>query len=88
MGALAVKNTERKITKFGNSLGITIPAEILKSIDATLGDEMQIEAKNGEIVLRKSIKIALPKGISADFFDIFNKTVQQYDETFKALRDK
>jgi antitoxin MazE len=58
---------ERKVTKFGNSLGITM-TEALKQIGLELGDTVHIDvkAKDGEIIIRKANKVELPAGISPD----------------------
>ena len=79
---------ERKVTKIGNSLGVTIPADVLKKIDVVQGDEITLDLREGEIILRKSRKIHLPNGISSDFFEILSQTMDQFDETIKGLRDK
>lgn len=84
----AVSKTERKVTKIGNSLGITFPNEMLKRLNVSQGDEVIIEQADDEIIIRKNVKISLPKGISKDFFDVFNETLAEYDETIKGLRDR
>jgi antitoxin MazE len=78
----------RKVLKIGNSLGITFPAEFLRKLDLHQGDEIQIELENDRIVMKKSNKVDLPKGISKDFFDVFNETIEKYDETIKGLIDR
>ncbi|MCM3760237.1 AbrB/MazE/SpoVT family DNA-binding domain-containing protein [Halalkalibacter oceani] len=85
---MAVKNLERKITKIGNSLGVTFPAELLKRLGVAHGDDVFIEEQDGAIVIRKSKKVQLPKGVSDDFFDILDKNMKQYDETIKGLVDR
>jgi antitoxin MazE len=81
-------SAERKVLKIGNSLGITFPAEFLRKLDLHQGDEIQIELENDRIVMKKSNKVDLPKGISKDFFDVFNETIEKYDETIKGLIDR
>ena len=79
---------ERKVTKIGNSLGVTFPTKMLRKINVNLGDEVTLDLKGDEIILRKSRKVQLPDNISPDFFDVLNETMNQYDETLKGLRDK
>lgn len=76
---------ERKITKIGNSLGITIPHELLQQAGLQQGDDIQLEFVDGVIQLVKSRKVSLPDGISEDFFDVLNDTVKHYDQTIKGL---
>ncbi|GAA0382057.1 AbrB/MazE/SpoVT family DNA-binding domain-containing protein [Bacillus horti] len=85
---MAVKNMERKITKIGRSIGVTFPLDMLKAAGLKPGDIVSIEQKGEEIILRKSRKIELPEGIDQDFFDLFEETYQEYEETIKGLVDR
>jgi antitoxin MazE len=80
---------ERKVTKFGNSLGITM-TEALKQIGLKLGDTVLIDVSktNGEIVIRKANKVSLPAGISSDFIENLSQVMEEYDETLKGLKDR
>lgn len=84
-----VNEMERKVTKFGNSLGITM-TEALKQIGLELGDTVHIDVKenDGEIIIRKANKVSLPAGISPDFIDTLTQVMKQYDETLKGLKDR
>lgn len=53
---------ERKVTKIGNSIGITLPPELLKNVELAQGDNVQIELKDGKIILQKREQIRLPDG--------------------------
>ncbi|ASA25156.1 AbrB/MazE/SpoVT family DNA-binding domain-containing protein [Paenibacillus donghaensis] len=80
---------ERKVTKFGNSLGITM-TDALKQIGLELGDTVQIDVNpsSGEIIIKKSTKVTLPAGISDDFIDCLSEAISEYDETLKGLKDR
>ncbi|GGD97035.1 AbrB/MazE/SpoVT family DNA-binding domain-containing protein [Paenibacillus nasutitermitis] len=80
---------ERKVTKFGNSLGITM-TEALKQIGLELGDTVHIDVKetDGEIIIRKANKIELPAGIGPDFIETLSQVMEQYDDTLKGLKDR
>jgi antitoxin MazE len=80
---------ERKVTKFGNSLGITM-TEALKQIGLKPGDTVHIDVKetNGEIIIRKANKVALPAGLSTEFLETLSQVMEQYDETLKGLKDR
>lgn len=84
-----VMEMERKVAKFGNSLGITM-TEALKQIGVELGDTVTVDVRddNGEIVIRKANKVTLPAGIGADFMDTLSQVMEQYDETIKGLKDR
>jgi antitoxin MazE len=84
-----VNEMERKVTKFGNSLGITM-TEALKQIGLQLGDTVQIDVRNadGEIIIKKANKVALPAGISSEFLETLSEVMEQYDETLKGLKDR
>jgi antitoxin MazE len=80
---------ERRVTKFGNSLGVTM-TEALKQIGLELGDTVQIDVRqvDGEIVIKKATKVALPTGISSEFVEILSQVMEQYDDTLKGLKDR
>ena len=80
---------ERKVTKFGNSLGITM-TDALKQIGLDQGDIVSIDANpdTGEIIIRKSTKVSLPEGLSADFMDTLTDVMEEYDQTLKGLKDR
>ena len=80
-----MKQFYSKVTKIGNSFGITLPTELLKQVGLTQGDDVQVEVKDGNIVLRKKEKITLPEGIDAEFMDILNDVITEHDKAFKGL---
>lgn len=84
-----VVGVERKITKFGNSLGITM-TEAIKQLGLSLGDTVQVEVdyKSGQIIIQKSNKMTLPSGLSDDFLENLSQVMDAYDETLKGLKDR
>lgn len=80
---------ERKVTKFGNSLGITM-TDALKQIGLELGDTVHIDVKeaDGEIIIRKAHKVSLPAGISGDFLETLSDVMEKYDKTLQSLKDR
>lgn len=79
---------ERKVTKIGNSIGITLPPEILSEVGLSQGDDVQIEVKDGNIILRKKEHLQLPKGVDAAFMDILSDVIKEHDVAFKGLVDR
>lgn len=79
---------ERKITKIGNSYGITVPVDMLKEAGLSYGDHVQLESKDGEIVLRKKKDIKLPEGLSADFFEVLERNTNKHEKTVQDLIDR
>ncbi|WNF35268.1 AbrB/MazE/SpoVT family DNA-binding domain-containing protein [Bacillaceae bacterium IKA-2] len=79
---------ERKVTKIGNSFGITLPADLLKQVGLYHGDDVQIEVKDGKIILRKKEQLQLPEGVDAEFMDILNDVIKEHDKAFKGLVDR
>lgn len=80
---------ERKVSKFGNSLGITM-TDALKQVGLGQGDTVLIDAnrETGEIIIRKSNKVSLPHGIGEDFMDSLAEVIHQYDQTLHGLKDR
>ncbi|MFS0891494.1 AbrB/MazE/SpoVT family DNA-binding domain-containing protein [Peribacillus frigoritolerans] len=78
----------RKLTKVGNSLGITFPVEMLKTANLAFGDELEVEFKGEEIILRKNKNVKLPKGVDAEFMEMLSGVIKEHDEAFKGLVDR
>ncbi|ODP30237.1 hypothetical protein PTI45_00307 [Paenibacillus nuruki] len=80
---------ERKVSKFGNSLGLTM-TEAFKQIGLEAGDKVEVSIKENseEIVIKKVKKVDLPAGISPDFLDTLSQVMGQYDTTLKELKDR
>jgi len=79
---------ERKVTKIGNSYGITVPVDMLKEAGLSYGDNVQLESKDGEIVMRKKKDVKLPEGVDNDFMDVLNDVIEEHKVAFKGLVDK
>ncbi|WP_258112627.1 AbrB family transcriptional regulator [Alicyclobacillus sp. SP_1] len=78
----------RKVTKIGNSLGVTFNKELLKRINVDLGDDLEIivNENEGEVVLRNSPKV--PQGLDPRFFEVLQANVDQYRKTIEGLKDR
>lgn len=89
-GALAMKPVERKVTKVGNSLGITVPQDIFNLLGVNLGDIVSLEVNNNndEIIIKKTKKVSLPKDVDPMFLDIVSDVFERYDETLKGLANR
>lgn len=83
-----MERIERKITKIGNSYGVTIPNDLLKKANIQYGDKIQLELVDSTIQISKSKKVSLPDGTSEDFFDIVQETMETYDQTISGLVDR
>ncbi|QKS72661.1 AbrB/MazE/SpoVT family DNA-binding domain-containing protein [Paenalkalicoccus suaedae] len=79
---------ERKVTKIGNSLGVTFPADLLERLGVRQGDTVVMEEQDGALLIRKSQKVELPKGISPDFFDTLDANMTKYDQAIKGLVER
>ncbi len=87
--SVVMSRMERKVTKIGNSLGVTM-TEALRIIGIDVGDTVEVSVREheGEIVIKKSQRVALPEGISPDFLETLQDVMTEYDETLKGLKDR
>jgi len=78
----------RKITKIGNSWGVTFTKDSLQKLNLGLGDDIEIivHEAEGEIVLRKSVSV--PQGLDPKFFETLKANVEQYQQTIEGLKDR
>jgi len=88
---MVVTHVERKITRIGNSLGITLPQEVLDHLQVKQGDEikMQLE-KDGTVSFKQQKKLNYDalEGIDQEFLDGMQDLFDNYDQTLKNLVDR
>ena len=77
---------KKRITQIGNSLGLTLPNDLLKALNIKKGDEVLVELVGNQIVIKKIPKmIPLPEGVPEDFFDILEEEMEAHHEALKGL---
>jgi antitoxin MazE len=66
---------EKKIRRIGNSLGINLPAEMLKEIQLNEGDTVEVELRKdkGEIVLRNKKITPITDDFESRVIDVIEK---------------
>ena len=88
MTVTVVKEVERKVTRIGNSLGVTFPQEVLEHLGIKQGDEVRFDLADGKVTIKKKANLKLPKGIDEEFLEQMNDMINEYDKTFKGLVDR
>ncbi|PHD76745.1 AbrB family transcriptional regulator [Bacillus sp. AFS043905] len=78
----------RKLTIVGNSLGITLPIEMVNTANLAFEDELEVEFKGEEIILRKNKNVKLLQGVDAEFMEVVSEVIKAHDEAFKGLVDR
>lgn len=79
---------DRTVIQVGNSLGVTLPKEILEDLNVKQGDKINISRnENGKYELSKkeSIKVSADLDIDQEFMDGFESLIENYDNTLRAL---
>lgn len=72
---------EKKLTKIGNGIGVTLPAELLREAGFVLGENVEIEVENGKIILEKKVQVNLSDVVDAVFKDVLNDVIREHDRT-------
>jgi len=88
---MAVTNVERKIVRIGNSLGITLPQEVLDHLKVKQGDEIKLQLeKDGTVSFKRQKKLNYDAldGIDQDFLDGMQELFENYDQMLKNLVDR
>ena len=76
----------RKIGKFGNSLGISIPKEFVEELSIQQGDVWEIVKEVGQLVIKPVKESAV--NIRPEILQALDRTLERYDQAFKNLRDR
>ena len=68
-----------RIRRIGNGDGVTFRAEQLRTAGFGRGEEVIVEAREGQITLSK------PDDIRAECRELFEEHIRRYHEVFRAL---
>ncbi|WP_152655829.1 AbrB/MazE/SpoVT family DNA-binding domain-containing protein [Oceanobacillus sp. CFH 90083] len=88
---MVVKQVERKITKIGNSLGVTLPQEVLHHLKAQQGDDIRFKLEeDGSVSVKKfkELNLDVLTDIDQDFLDGLQDLFENYDDTLRNLADR
>lgn len=79
----------RKMVRIGNSLGITIPSEIIEKKRLNQGDPIMVEIdEGGNIVLIPMKRAELPQNVRSEVLEAAYNVMEKYKETLKRLQDR
>ncbi|MFC7365354.1 MULTISPECIES: AbrB/MazE/SpoVT family DNA-binding domain-containing protein [Bhargavaea] len=82
---MASKYIKRKVTKIGNSHGVTLPSKVMEHLDIGPGDEVRFTiSKEGRIMLDKHRETSGPN----DGNDGFRLLMDNYEESFRIMRKR
>lgn len=79
---------ERKITKIGNSYGITLPKTLLKEANISYGDNVTVEVRDGKILVQREEEIKLPDGVDNEFMELLTDVIKEHETAFKGLVER
>lgn len=84
MGVMIMNKETRKVTQFGNSLGVGIPKKILDTLQINRGDEIEFEVKNDLIILKRKEK---PEDqVDMEMLKMLQETFEDHNELFERLK--
>lgn len=86
-----MKNVERKVTWIGNSLGVTLPQEVLDHIKVKHGDEIKFVLEpDGKVTIKKYVPVNFDvlDEFDRDFLEGVKDLFDNYDNTLRRLADR
>ncbi len=89
MTMVAVKQVERKVTKIGNSLGVTLPGEVLTHLGISQGDDIRFSLEDGKVSIKKRHDINLDglEDIDQEFLEGVKVLFDNFDDALRNLAD-
>lgn len=80
----------RKLCSIGNSQGVSIPHEIIKKLNLSVGSEVDItlDESSERIIIEPVKKRKYPKGIDREFVLQVNEFIEKYHHALKELAKK
>jgi bifunctional DNA-binding transcriptional regulator/antitoxin component of YhaV-PrlF toxin-antitoxin module len=62
--------------------------QIERKVGLSQGDDVQIEVKDGKIILRKKEQLHHPDGVDAEFMELLTDVILEHNKAFKGLVDR
>lgn len=82
---MASEYIKRKVTKIGNSHGVTLPSKVMEHLDLGPGDEVRFLISNdGRVALDKHEKPSGPE----DRSDGFRQLMDNYEASFRNMKNR
>ncbi|MGO4532201.1 AbrB/MazE/SpoVT family DNA-binding domain-containing protein [Paenibacillus sp. 2TAF8] len=83
------KILSRKISRMGNSLGISLPKVMLDKLHVSQGDEIEfVENNQGEIIIKKVKQLKLPENVRPEVLEAFYDVFEEDEDILNDLRDR
>jgi len=76
----------QQIIKVDDTFGATLSTEMLEYLKVVVGEDVQIEMKDHELIIRKIIPYEPPEGFTEDFFRTLNDKFEGNNTTLKSLK--
>lgn len=78
---------ERKLVQIGQSLAVTLPAEIVKEFELQKGEtvDVSIHPTTGAVIIRPGVKYAEDGKVTNRFERVAEKVRKKYDKAFEKL---
>ena len=78
---------KRKLVQIGQSLAVTLPAEVVKEFDLQKGQsvDVAIHPKTGAVTIRPGVKYAEDGKVTPRFEQLAEKVRKKYDKAFEKL---
>ncbi|MCH5585977.1 AbrB/MazE/SpoVT family DNA-binding domain-containing protein [Shimazuella sp. AN120528] len=84
---MSTVEVERKVTKIGNSLGITLPAEVLQHLKIKQGDKIVFNLEQGKVSFQKNHGVNMEEfeDINQEFIEGMKELFYNYEDTLRNL---
>ena len=78
---------KRKLVQIGQSLAVTLPAEVVKEFELQKGEsvEVSIHPKTGAVTIRPGVKYFEDGKVTTRFDRVAEKVRKKYDKAFEKL---
>ena len=78
---------KRKLVQIGQSLAVTLPAEVVKEFELQKGEsvEVSIHPKTGAVTIRPGVKYFEDGSVTTRFDQVAEMVRKKYDKAFEKL---
>ncbi len=79
-----MKKETRKVSAFGNSLGVSIPKKVIDELNIKRGDEIVFEVEEDYMILKRKTRIE--DELDVEMLRMLQETFDEHNELFERLK--
>ncbi|MEK3937039.1 hypothetical protein MKY41_17170 [Sporosarcina sp. FSL W7-1349] len=78
----------QQIVPIGDSFGVTLTEEMLSHLGVVGWEEVQVEMRKDELVIKRIGSSGSPESLTQEFFEVYNEPLDNFGPTMENLKNE